>query len=112
MLIGNLLSPAPAALPVEVVETLLVTPNLRIERIVSQGQASPEGFWYDQETNEWVLLVQGAARVRFENEVVELKPGEYLHIPAHRRHRVDWTTPGEPTIWLAIHYEFGLPHVS
>lgn len=104
MLPGNLLSPLPDSLPKELVETLLAAPNLRIERIVSTGQASPDGFWYDQDTNEWVLLVQGAARVRFEDRTVELVPGDYLHIPAHRRHRVEWTTPDGPTVWLAIHY--------
>ena len=86
-------------------EELLTRPGVRIERIVSLGHASPEGFWYDQEASEWVLLVKGAARLRFEGqEPIELRPGAFLNIPAHQRHRVDWTTPDEPTIWLAVHY--------
>ena len=101
----NLYADLPAHLPDELVQTLLSTNHLRIERIVSQGHASPPEFWYDQAEHEWVLLMQGAARLRFDDEVVELKPGDFLNIPAHRRHRVEWTSPDEPTIWLAIHYE-------
>jgi cupin 2 domain-containing protein len=72
--------------------------------IVSVGHASPEGFWYDQPQNEWVVVLRGAARIQFEDERVELRPGDWIHIPAHRRHRVEWTTPDEPTLWLAVHY--------
>ncbi len=104
--VSNLFSDIPADLPEELIQTLLSTSGLRIERIVSLGHASPEGFWYDQESHEWVLLVKGAARLRFEGEEpVELQPGSFLNIPAHKRHRVEWTDPSEPTIWLAIHYE-------
>ena len=72
----------------------------------SRGHASPEGFWYEQATHEWVLLVSGAARVRFEGdaEAVAMTPGDYLHIPARRRHRVEWTAPDVDTVWLAVHY--------
>ena len=94
----------PAQLPDELVQTLHSTEHLRIERIVSQGHASPPDFWYDQAEHEWVLLIQGAARLRLDDEVVELKPGDFLNIPAHRRHRVEWTSPDQQTIWLAIHY--------
>jgi len=85
---------------------LLKRPGLRIERIVSTGQCSPAGFWYDQPEGEWVLLIQGEARLRFadEAEARPLKTGDYIDIAPHRRHRVDWTTPEQPTIWLAIHY--------
>ena len=85
---------------------LLKRPGLRIERIVSTGQCSPEGFWYDQLEGEWVLLIQGAARLRFADETGarQLKAGDFVDIAPHRRHRVDWTTPEQPTIWLAIHY--------
>jgi len=101
----NLFADLPASLPDELVQTLLAAPGLRIERIVSHGHASPEGFWYDQDTREWVLLVAGAARLRFEGEEpVEMKPGSFINIPAHKRHRVDWTDASQPTIWLAIHY--------
>ena len=102
----NLFNDIPAKLPEELVETLLTAGKLRIERIVSQNHASPEGFWYDQPQHEWVLVLQGAARLRFEgsSEPLEVNPGDYVHILAHQRHRVEWTTPQEPTIWLAIHY--------
>jgi len=101
----NLLSSLPATLPAEITETLVQAKHVRIERIVSQGHATPPEFWYDQEQNEFVLLVQGAARLRFEDSVVEMKPGDWIEIPAHRRHRVEWTTPEEKTVWLAVFYE-------
>jgi len=102
----NLLSQIPADLPEELFQTLLSTPSLRIERIVSRGQASPPGFWYDQDTHEWVLLLSGAAQLRLEDEEpLDLRPGSFVDIPAHKRHRVEWTDPTSPTIWLAIHYE-------
>ena len=85
---------------------LLKQPGLRIERIVSTGQASPPDFWYDQPGAEWVLLIQGEAKLRFadEAEARHLQAGDYLDITAQRKHRVDWTPSGEITIWLAIHY--------
>jgi cupin 2 domain-containing protein len=88
----------------ESVETLITASATRIERIVSRGHASPEGYWYDQEQSEFVVLLKGAARLRFDDEMVEMKAGDSINIPAHRRHRVEWTTPDEPTIWLAIFY--------
>jgi len=100
----NLLADLPAQLPEELIQTLLSTPQVRIERIISQGHVSPPGFWYDQDEHEWAVLIQGAARLRFDDEVVELKPGDFLNIPAHRKHRVEWTSPDELTIWLAIYY--------
>jgi cupin 2 domain-containing protein len=100
----NLFAPIPNDLAEEFVQALLTTPNLRIERIVSQGHASPPGFWYDQEQNEFVAVLAGAARLQFEDESVELKAGDSLNIPAHRRHRVEWTTSDEPTVWLAVYY--------
>ncbi len=101
----NLFADIPADLPDELVQALLDMPALRIERIVSRGHASPEGFWYDQETHEWVLLLTGAARLRFEGEEpIDLRPGSFVNIPAHKRHRVEWTDPSQPTIWLGVHY--------
>jgi cupin 2 domain-containing protein len=100
----NLFDAIPAVLPEELTQSLLSAPRLRIERIVSRGHASPDGFWYDQSEDECVLLLAGAAWLRFENEVVELIPGSFLNIPAHRRHRIDWTDPQMPTIWLAVYY--------
>ena len=101
---ANLFDGISASLPAELTQVVLATPQLRIERIVSHGHRSPDDFWYDQEQDEWVLLVAGAARLQFENEVVEMKPGSFLNIPAHRSHRVAWTDPNQPTIWLAVHY--------
>ena len=96
----------PTDLPEELFTTLLRTDNVRIERIVSRGHASPAGFWYDQEENEWVIILEGAAAVQFEDaaEPVELRRGSCLNIPAHVRHRVAWTDPAVKTVWLAIHF--------
>ncbi|WP_425615935.1 cupin domain-containing protein [Anatilimnocola sp. NA78] len=105
--LNNLFAAIPADLPQELTQVLLAGTSLRIERIVSRGQSSPPGFWYDQPEAEWVLLVQGAARLRVldaagtEREV-SLAPGDFLHLPAHQQHRVEWTDPTETTIWLAI----------
>lgn len=101
---NNLFAELPHSLPDELFTTLHEAKNVRIERIVSHGHASPEGFWYDQDQHEWVVLLKGAARLRFENETIELNPGDFVNIPAHRKHRVEWTTPEEPTVWLAVHY--------
>jgi cupin 2 domain-containing protein len=102
----NLFAPIPRDLPAEVQEILLQTGSFQLERIVSPGHSTPEGRWYDQDTHEWVLLLSGAAGLRFqgEAEVRVLKPGDYLLIPAHCRHRVEWTDPEGPSVWLALHY--------
>ena len=102
----NLLLPLPDAAAAERLDALLTRPGLRIERIVSQGQASPPGFWYDQAEGEWVLLLAGAARLRFADEADErtLGPGDWVHIAAHRRHCVAWTDPARPAVWLAVFY--------
>lgn len=100
----NALRPLPDARAGEVVDTLVAAPGMRIERIVSLGQASAPGFWYDQAEAEWVMLLQGAARLRFadEDEARALVPGDHVHIAPHRRHRVDWTDPQQATVWLAV----------
>jgi cupin 2 domain-containing protein len=100
----NLFDDIPEQTPNELLEVLASGQNVRIERIVSFGNTSPEGFWYDQDQQEWVLLLQGAARLLLEDRFVDLKPGDSLNIPAHTRHRVEWTDTTQPTIWLAIHY--------
>ena len=96
----------PDHLPTEWVQRLAGKKGVRIERIVSRGHASPDGFWYDQAETEWVLLVQGAAKIRFEedNRVIDMRAGDCLEVPSRARHRVDWTTPDEDTIWLAVFY--------
>ena len=90
----------------EEVRTLLRRDGVRIERIVSHGHASPAGFWYDQDEHEWVVVLSGASKLRFEGDerVIDLGPGDFVEIPAHRKHRIEWTTSDEPTIWLAVHY--------
>ncbi|MBV8934803.1 MAG: cupin [Alphaproteobacteria bacterium] len=102
----NLLAPLPDARAAEQAERLLTRPGLRVERIVSLGQASPPGFWYDQTEGEWLVLLAGAAKVRFaeEPEPRLLRPGDCLDIVPHRRHRVDWTDSATPTVWLAVFY--------
>jgi cupin 2 domain-containing protein len=102
----NLFAPLPDAGAAEAVEALLTRPGLRIERIVSFGQASPPGFWYDQDEAEWVLLLAGAAQLRFADEVEprRLMPGDFVEIAPHRRHRVEWTDPARPTVWLAVFF--------
>ena len=81
--------------------------GLRIERIVSTGQSTPEGSWFDQAWSEWVIVLAGEALIAFEDDAESrrLRPGDYLFIPPHRRHRVAWTDPGRPTIWLAVHFD-------
>ena len=100
----NLLKNIPAELPNELLETLVSSADLQIERIVSKGHASPPDFWYDQPRHEWVLLVEGAARLEFEDGCVDMKRGDYISIPAHVRHRVASTDPALTTVWLAIHH--------
>lgn len=103
-MLSNLFADIPSGLASELFTTLIESTNLRVERIVSNGQASPEGFWYDQDEHEWVVVLRGMARVSINGDVKELKPGDWLNIPAHQKHRVEWTAPDEPTIWLAIFY--------
>jgi cupin 2 domain-containing protein len=102
----NLFSSISTTVPNELSQSLLETKSIRIERIVSNGHASPEGFWYDQEQAEWVLVMSGEAILRFEDhdQPVLMKPGDFINITAHRKHRVEWTTPDTPTVWLAVHY--------
>ncbi len=106
MSIGNLFAGVNQPTQEEVIETLLETPQVRLERIVSTGQATPEGQWYDQERNEWVAVLSGSAGLLFEGEaeIRVMRPGDHVLIPAHRRHRVAWTAPTQPTVWLALHY--------
>jgi len=107
MTTGNLFASLPTPSPEEAFTTLAEAAGVRLERIVSHGHASPDGSWFDQPQREWVVVLQGAARLRFEGGVVELGPGDFVDIPAHARHRVDWATPDEPTVWLAFHFENG-----
>jgi cupin 2 domain-containing protein len=107
----NLLDALPDAAVAERVDQLLTRPGLRIERIVSRGQASQPGFWYDQPEAEWVMVLAGSARLRFADETEGrlLGPGDWLDIAPHRRHRVDWTDPEASTVWLAVFYRCDPP---
>jgi cupin 2 domain-containing protein len=106
-MIENLLDDLPKSADQESLVDLLKRPGVRIERIVSTGQSSPPGFWYDQAHGEWVAVLAGEAQLRFEDESAArtLRAGDFVDIAAHRRHRVEWTRPGEPTVWLAVHYD-------
>ena len=102
---NNLLTSLPDHLDHEQVEELINQPNVKIERILSKGQTSPETGWYDQEENEWVAVLQGAGEITFEDGgKVQLEPGDYINIPAHRKHKVSWTDPENVTVWLAVFY--------
>ncbi|ELS33678.1 MULTISPECIES: cupin domain-containing protein [Pseudanabaena] len=88
----------------EIFEKIISSKNLLIERIISAGQTTPDGEWYDQGTDEWVILLQGKAEIAYFNgERIELKSGDYLLLPAHTKHRVEFTSNEPPCIWLAVH---------
>ena len=102
----NIYADIPEQLPEELFECIFKKDSLLIERIVSNGHVTPAGQWYDQTEDEWVILLQGQATLLFEKpqRLVRLTPGDYLLIPAHTRHRVEWTLPDFNTIWLAVHF--------
>jgi cupin 2 domain-containing protein len=105
--IKNIFLDLPEMMIEEMSETVLNTQHFRLERIISSGQMTAPGEWYDQESNEWVILLGGKAGLLFEGEAEAcvMHPGDYVHIPAHKRHRVEWTDPEQKTIWLALHYQ-------
>jgi len=101
----NLFTNIPHDLDKEVVDILLQSGDIRIERIISKGHTSPESGWYDQTQHEWVILLEGAATITFEDgKETNLSKGDYLNIPAHVKHKVSWTDPDVETIWLAVFY--------
>lgn len=102
---GNLFAALPPPGPAEAVVALWERPGLRVERIVSRGHATPPGGWYDQPADEWVVLLAGAARLEIEGraDALELRPGDWVLLPAHVRHRVAGTDPDRDTVWLAVH---------
>lgn len=101
---GNLFADIPAELPEEWFERILKRGGIEIERIVSRGHATAPGEWYDQDGDEWVLVLQGQARLHYQESWIDLSAGDYLWIPAHTRHRVESTSAEPETIWLAIHF--------
>ena len=102
---GNVFASLPAVLPDEGVDELVKHHTVRIERILSRGHASPESGWYDQDEHEWVIVLRGRGRLEFDDgEEAILAAGDWIEIPAHRRHRVVWTDPDDVTVWLAVFY--------
>jgi cupin 2 domain-containing protein len=103
----NILNAIPEHLPDELIETICRQGNIRIERILSQGHSTPLGQWYDQAWDEWILLLKGQARLSYHHtdQQIQLTAGDYLLIPAHTQHRVEWTPADTTTIWLAIHLQ-------
>ncbi len=103
--IKNIFENIPADIPDELIEVIAGNDKVRIEKIVSNGHSSPPGFWYDQDEAEFVLLLQGSAELLFENnQKIEMKPGDYIFIPPHRKHRVEKTDENGITIWLAVFF--------
>jgi cupin 2 domain-containing protein len=106
MKIKNIFNDIPSNLSKEILDEIISTDKIRIERIISKGQTSPENFWYDQEENEWVIVIKGKSKLKIidEDELIELNEGDYINIPSHKKHRVEWTDPEIETIWLAVFY--------
>ena len=106
MTIKNIFACIPKHMLDEAFEVLLKTCEFKLERIVSRGHCTPAGQWYDQPRDEWVILLKGSAGLRIDgqDELVRLGPGDYVHLPAHLKHRVEWTDPESETVWLALHY--------
>jgi cupin 2 domain-containing protein len=100
----NLFADLPTDLSEELVEVLAEANRVRIERIVSTGHASPPDFWYDQDQAEWIAVLKGEAKLLFDGSTqpIHMKSGDHVLIPAHRKHRVECTSPDEPTVWLAV----------
>jgi cupin 2 domain-containing protein len=105
MITQNIFQAIPDNLEEEIFQQLVNSEHVRIERIISKGHKSPESGWYDQEKNEWVMVLKGEATLSFESQAsVHLHTGDFINIPSHKKHRVDWTDPDGETIWLAVHY--------
>jgi cupin 2 domain-containing protein len=104
---SNLFKNIPFELKDELIDILFEGKDIRIERIVSKGHSSPSGFWYDQDKNEFVIILKGSAGLMFEggDRVIIMRTGDSMNIPAHQRHRVEWTAPNKHTVWLAIFYD-------
>ncbi len=100
----NLLTNVPTSIPDEIFETIISELNIKIERIISTGHKSEPDFWYDQDQSEWILLLKGEARLQFEDKTIHLTSGDYLNIAPHQKHRINWMTSEEKTIWLAVFY--------
>lgn len=106
MELKNIFNRIPKDIPKEIFEEIVSVENCRIQRIISKGHSTPDDQWYDQDKDEWVILLQGSAGLLFEgvDNPIKLQPGDYFHIPAHVKHRVEWTDNNIETIWLAVRY--------
>ena len=101
----NIFDKIPTDLPIEIFESIQENESIKIERIISKGHSSPESGWHDQDKNEWVIVLKGAATILFENNIsTKLLEGDYINIDAHKKHKVSWTSPKVETIWLVVHY--------
>ena len=105
MQVTNIFDNIPTQLHQELFQDIFSKDGLKIQRIVSQGEATQDDKWYIQEDDEWVIVLQGEAILCFEDDSdIKLSSGDYIHIPAHKKHKVSWTSSDEQTIWLAVHY--------
>src|SRR3972149_4232263 len=105
--LGNLFSTIPKQISQVKFEEIIIAENIKIKRIISKGHTTPDDKWYEQDKNEWVILLKGSAGLLFEGEdnPITLQPGDYILIPAHMKHRVEWTDQNEEIIWLAVYYD-------
>lgn len=102
---SNFYENIPCKLEHEVFDPIINDHAVTIERIISKGQASPESGWYDQEKNEWVIILKGKAVLVFESQMpIQLNEGDFINIPSRTKHKVTWTDPDNETVWLAVHY--------
>ncbi len=102
---NNIFESIPKNIESEIFEYLVDNNAIKIERIISKGHSSPESGWYDQDKNEWIMVLKGEAILLFaDKSSVNLKTGDFINIPAHKKHKVEWTDPATETIWLAVHY--------
>ena len=105
MQVTNIFDNIPTQLHQELFQDIFSKDGLKIQRIVSQGEATQDDKWYIQEDDEWVIVLQGEATLSFEDDSdIKLSSGDYIHIPAHKKHKVSWTSSDEQTIWLVVHY--------
>ena len=105
-MLKNIYQDIPNSMPKELIEILAQGSQVKIERIISRGHQSPDGYWYDQETHEFVILLQGSAQLILSEDghTINMSPGDHLLIPAHTKHRVNWTDAKSDTVWLAVHW--------
>jgi len=102
----NLFEEIPEVLEEELLEPLVETAGFRLERIVSRGHRTPDGQWCEQQRNEWVVLLRGAAilQIAGKETPIRMEPGDFVKLPAGLRHRVEWTDPSCDSVWLALHW--------